>query len=130
MKRILLLFILFSCTNIYSQLQNYQATTTSQVGGRYEIIQSQIKRSNTFKLDKFTGKVYMFVSTKNDWYTWQEVYKGYVELDKVIPEKINYQIFMGGIAAKDCFLININTGVTWMLTEDKKTGSYQFEVFN
>jgi len=130
MKRILLLFILFSCTNIYSQLQNYQATTTSQVGGRYEIIQSQIKRSNTFKLDKFTGKVYMFVSTKDDWYTWQEVYKGNVELDKVIPEKINYQIFMGGIAAKDCFLININTGVTWMLTEDKKTGSYQFEVFN
>ena len=130
MKRILILFILFSCTPIYSQLQNYQAISTSQVGGRYEIIQSQIKRSNTFKLDKFTGKVYMFVSTKDDWYTWQEVYKGNVELDKVIPEKINYQIFMGGIAAKDCFLININTGVTWMLTEDKKTGSYQFEVFN
>lgn len=129
MKRILLLLILFSSVNIHSQVQKYQTVTTSQVGGRYEIIQSEIKRSNTFKLDKFTGRVYQFVSTKNDWFAWQQLYKSYVELDTTIPEKINYQIFMGGIAAKDCFLLNINTGVTWVLVEDKKTGSYSFEVF-
>ncbi len=129
MKKMLLLLLLFSCLNIHSQAQKYQAATTSQVGGRYEIIQSEIKRSNTFKLDKFTGKVYQFVSTKDDWFAWQQVYKSYVELDTTIPETINYQIFMGGIAAKDCFLLNINTGVTWILVEDKKTGSYSFEVF-
>jgi hypothetical protein len=129
MKRKLLLFILFSSVNIYSQTQKYQATHTSQEGGRYEIIQSEIKRSNTFKLDKFTGKVYQFVSTNNDWFTWQQVYRSYAESDTAIPEKINYQIFMGGIAAKDCFLLNINTGITWILVEDKKTGIYSFEVF-
>ena len=130
MKKILLLLILLSFSNIYSQLQKYQAVATSQVGGRYEIIQSEIKRINTFRLDKYTGKVYVFVTTKSDWYAWQEVNKSNVELDITIPERINYQIFMGGILAKDCFLLNINTGVTWLLVEDKKTGSYYFESFD
>lgn len=129
MKKMLLLFVLLSFSNIYSQLQKYQAVATSQVGGRYEIIQSEIKRINTFKLDKYTGKVYVFVTTKSDWYAWQEVNKSNVELDTTIPERINYQIFMGGILAKDCFLLNINTGATWLLVEDKKTANYYFESF-
>jgi hypothetical protein len=129
MKRILQLLILLCCTNIYSQLDKYQAKITSQVGGRYEILQSEIKRSNTFKLDKFTGKVYMFSTTTNDWFTWQEVPKSFASDDTAIPEKINYQLFMGGIAAKDCFLLNINTGVTWILVVNK-SGNYSFDLFD
>lgn len=128
MKRILLLLIVLFYSNIYSQIEKFQSNSTSQVGGRYEIVQSGIKRSNTFKLDKYTGKVYAFVATKDDWFAWQEIAKTFVGLDTNTSDKISYQIFMGGIAAKDCFLLNINTGVTWILTEDKSRGFY-FQVF-
>ena len=129
MKKIWLLLILLCYVNSYSQLEKHQTFITSQVGGRYEIAQSEIKRSNTFKLDKYTGKVYAFVTTKSDWFTWQEIPKSVVTSDIIISEKINYQLFMGGILAKDCFLLNINTGVTWVLVEDKKSGNLFFEVF-
>ena len=80
-------------------------------------------------MDKYTGKVYSFVTTKSDWLAWQEIPKSFVTGDTSISEKINYQLFMGGILAKDCFLLNINTGVTWVLVEDKKSGNFYFEVF-
>ncbi len=128
MKKTLLLLAFLYFANSYSQLERQQAVTTSQVGGRYEILQSEIKRNNTFKLDKYTGKVYMFVSTSLDWYAWQEVQKSNARLDTIIPDKINYQLFMGGISAKDCFLLNINTGTTWMLVVDK-SGNYSFDIF-
>ena len=128
MKNLFLLMILLFYSNIFSQTQKYQSVKTSQNGGRYEIIQSEIKRSNTFKLDKFSGKLFVFVSTKNDWFAWQEVSKSFSSEDTANPSVINYQIYMGGIAAKDCFLLNINTGITWVLTEDKD-GNFFFQLF-
>src|SRR5947209_6038711 len=115
-KKTFLFFFLLGSVNLYSQgLEKHQAVMTTQAGGRYEIVQSEIRRSNTFKLDKHTGKVYVFVATKDDWFSWQEVPKESATLDTIIPDKINYQLFMGGILAKDCFLLNINTGATWIL---------------
>ncbi len=129
MKTILVILFLFSSVKIFSQsIEKYQAVATSQTGGRYEILQSQIKRSNTFKLDKFTGQIFVFVSTKNDKVAWQEVPKNSGILDTTVSDRINYQLFMGGTMARDCFLLNINTGVTWVLVEDRK-GNYAFEVF-
>ena len=67
-KETLLLLFLLCSANLYSQgLEKHQSVTTSQTGGRYEIVQSEIKRSNTFKLDKYTGRIYVFVTAKNDW---------------------------------------------------------------
>ena len=127
-KILLLLFILFSMSAYSQGLQKYQATKTSQAGGRYEIVQSEIQRSQTFKLDKYTGKVYMLVTTKSDEVAWEEVQKNSAWHDTVTPDKVNYQLFLGGSAARDCFLLNINTGATWILVK-AKDDSFYFENF-
>lgn len=123
---VLILFILFN-VNLFSQgIQKQQSVSTSQVGGRFEIVQSELLRSNTFKLDKYNGDIFVYVKTNDDWYGWQEVPRSALINDLAIPEKINYQLFMGGVMASDCFLLNINTGVSWILVEDKK-GNYSFQ---
>jgi len=119
MRKILFLLFLLCSINAHSQqIEKYQAVKTSQTGGRYEIVQSEIIRSQTFKIDKYTGTVYQFVKTKDDLSTWQLVPKNVATFDTVIPDKINYQLFLGGIVVRDCFLLNINTGATWVLVKD------------
>jgi hypothetical protein len=36
--------------------------------------------------------------------------------DKDLPKEIKYQIFMSGTMLRDLFLLNIETGQTWVLT--------------
>jgi hypothetical protein len=129
MKKILFLIGLLCSINIYSQgLEKYQAVRTTQTGGRYEIVQSEISRRLTFKVDKYKGSVYQLVRTINEKSQWQEILKEPAMLDTVIPGQINYQLFFGGIAASDSFLLNINTGTTWKLVEGSK-GILLLEVF-
>ena len=129
MKKLLLLLvsILFLSTNALS-LDTKQAVSTSQTGGRFEIIQSELVRKNTFLLDKYFGQVYVLVKKSNDYPDWEPVKVYPSSTDESPKNKINYQIFMGGIMARDCFLLNINTGETWILVETKDKG-YMFEQF-
>ena len=104
------------------------SVSTSQTGGRYEIIQSNIKRSLYFKLDKFSGDVYQYVSTSKGGYSWQKMYvegKVFGDLNKTIT----FQLFLGGLAAADCILLNINTGETYQLYEDSKSKELYFAKF-
>lgn len=98
-----------------------QSVSTSQTGGRFEIIQSPIARRLTFRLDKYTGEVYQLVKKKNDEYCWDNV-KIYdqenVDSDNYNNTEITYLLYMGGKAVSDCFLINIKTGDTWQLIHD------------
>jgi hypothetical protein len=97
---------------------NYHAVQTSVIAGRYEIIQSEIARKVTLKLDKYTGDVYLLVSTNDNNYTWEKMDRIGGFLDTVKEDTINFQIFLGGIALNDSFLINIHTGKTWKLYND------------
>ncbi len=127
------LFIFFVCAffsiNLFAvETEGY--VITSQTGGRYEIIQSNIKRSLLFRLDKYTGDVFQFVKTESEAfpYLWQKIeIIGNREGDA--PNTINYQLFLGGISAADCFLLNINTGRTFKLYEDKDTKELFFSWF-
>lgn len=122
MKRILIsLTFLFVALTGFS-IDTYPSVQTSTEGGRYEIIQSPISRRLTFKLDKYTGKTYQLVLQSNsEDVTWQEVLWLNVFANRGIKEnQINFQIFMSGIAARDCFLMNIHTGQTWLLYYDDK----------
>lgn len=129
MKKLKLILLLLLCLiiNLYSQ-EKRQAVKTSQTGGRYEIVQSEIFRNQTFKLDKYTGKVLQLVNTLYDRVLWQDVPKNTSNPDIVLPDKINYQLFLGGMFARDCFLLNINTGTTWLLVKDS-VDNVSFEYF-
>ena len=102
--------------------------STSQTGGRYEIIQSNVLRELLFKLDKYTGEVYQYVKYDtgiigNGW----EKVAVLMKMDEIKdPTKINYQLFMSGLSAGDCFLLNINNGNTYRLFKDKKDNKIYF----
>ena len=109
---ILCIVIFFSIKLFAIETTGYVAT--SQTGGRFEIIQSNIKRSLFFKLDKYTGDVFQYVLDSEGDGTWQKIY--------IIAKKysadnteITYQLFLGGIAAADCILLDIKSGETYKL---------------
>lgn len=98
--------------------QNRSAQATTATNGRFEIIQSEVLRSNTFRLDKYTGDVCLMV-IKDTWYEWEHVLRQGKSKDTTPESQVNYQLWFGGAQARDAFLINVNTGETWILVKDK-----------
>ena len=123
-KNIFLLFFIIMTTFAYG-IENPYPVKTSVDGGRFEIIQSPVARRVTIMLDKETGTTYQLVKSENnkDDYTWQKMFcLGLLSDEGRIEGKVNYQIFLGAYSLKDCYLINIHTGKTWQLGEDKDLG--------
>ena len=107
----------FFCLSVKAE-QSTGNISTSQTGGRYEIVQSPFLRKCLFKLDKYTGKVYQYIIDSEKRGKWERVVV-LLESEPKDKERINFQLFFGGIAAADCFLLNIHTGETYQLTKDK-----------
>lgn len=125
MKRYLFIICMFISSLCIWAEDNTSSVSTSQTGGRYEIIQSNIMRSHFFKLDKYTGDVYQYVKKSDNNFTWQKI----DIIGKHVSEEsssINYQLFIGGIAVADVILINIHTGVTYNLYRDSKEDTLFF----
>lgn len=118
MKRLFLLLLGFLFFSGVFALERKSAVCTSVDNGRYEIIQSEIMRSLIFLLDKYTGDVYQNVITSGEERCWEKRSVVGDSEDKTPKNKINYQLFMGGLSVQDIMLLNINTGETWYLLED------------
>lgn len=98
------------------------AQTSAPAESRFEIVQSNIAVMWTFKLDKYSGAVYQLVTNKNGDFTWELMDRDSNAANTIIvPGKVNYQIFTSGLAAKFTILMNVNSGASWLLTEDTKT---------
>jgi hypothetical protein len=140
MKKIILLsFCCFCCVLVsgqqrveiwknYDKEQYRSNQTTSLVGGRWEFFMSEII-DERYKIDKFTGEVYVMVQKKGDYktLTWQIVSKLEKEPDIRDIQKedcINYQLFSSGMSFRDTYLLNTNTGLTWQIVADKQGVSY------
>lgn len=115
MKKIILTTFLSLLLFPLMAVETNQAVKTSAPEGRFEIVQSEIIRKNTFKIDKCTGRVWVLCSSNSGpW--WSEMYReGYSQED--YKTGTNFQIFMGGMMARDCFVMDVNTGKTWVLVE-------------
>jgi hypothetical protein len=122
MKKSLLLLMFSMMALMLNAQRSSSAVKTSVEGGRWEIVQSEITRRDTYKLDKYKGDVYQLVKKSDGKDTWQKLIRIGGSYDKIEENKINFQIFLGGIAAKDQYLINIHTGETWCFYEDSDTG--------
>ncbi len=130
MKKFFIVLFLVALPLIGLKAENSGMVSTSQTGGRYEIIQSNMSRKLFFKLDKYTGEVFQFVKTDSEVfrYMWKKIdVQG--KMDEDNPNVINYQLFLGGIAVADCILLNINTGKTYKLYEDSDTKELFFSRF-
>lgn len=121
-KFILLFFVLFLSVQIFAQ--DRQAVSTQMNNARFEVIQSSIARKFTFFLDKVEGKVYQLVQTRTGGDSWEEM--TIYPKDNITYTEPTYQIFIGGFAAADMFLINTKTGRTWVLVKEDNDGDKTF----
>jgi hypothetical protein len=78
----------------------------------------------TFRLDRYTGDTWLFVTTKDDGFAWERMVRISLPNDTKVPGKVNYQIFLSGIRAQISVLMNTNTGVSWYVAEDPKEGVF------
>jgi hypothetical protein len=89
--------------------------TTAPSNARFEIVQSELAAKWTFQLDRFTGQVWQLVKTKEDDDAWHNL--KVIGLPQIAaPARARFQIFASGIAAKFTFLLDTETGKTWVLT--------------
>jgi hypothetical protein len=96
--------------------------TTAPSNSRYELIQSSLAARLTFRLDKFTGRVWQMVKTSDDETAWQEMpVLGLVKTSTAT--RSHFQIFLSGIAVRHSFLIDTDTGTTWQAVVSKQKGA-------
>jgi hypothetical protein len=90
------------------------ALTTAPATARYEITQSSIVVRNTFRLDKYTGRIHQMVKDKDGTLLWEEM----IVHDRPLisaPTVVRFQLFNSGIAVRHTYLLDTATGATWQL---------------
>jgi hypothetical protein len=93
--------------------------TSAIYGGRYEILQSPLVAKWTFRLDKYAGRVWQLVHTKDDDSKWEEM-PVYDPVAVPTPNRPRFQMFTSGLAARHTFLIDTDSGRTWLLVTGKR----------
>jgi len=92
--------------------------TASAANARFEILQSPLAAKWTFRLDKFSGCIWQLVKTKDDDMSWEEMLV--LDLPKIqAPTRPRFQLFTSGLAARHTFLIDGDTGRTWLVASGK-----------
>jgi hypothetical protein len=96
--------------------------TSLPASARFQILQSPLAAKWTFRLDKYSGRVWQLVKTRQDDNTWEEM--PVINLPKVSsPPKPRFQLFTSGLAARHTFLLDSDTGKTWMVVSGKRKRS-------
>ena len=126
-QRILFIVVLLSISTLSwgQDNYNYNGTPSSQSStvpesSRFEIVQSDKNASTILKVDKYSGYVY-HLEENTEGVFWQLINAEMHPDNIIIPDQVNFQISISGLQYWT-FLININSGITWRLIKDRKTG--------
>ena len=103
--------------------------TAPSIGARFEVLQSTLAAKWTFRLDRYSGRVWQLVKTKDDDNAWEEmqVFEG----PRIqAPTRPRFQLFASGLAARHTFLLDGDTGKTWLIVtgKRKRPDGTEFEV--
>jgi hypothetical protein len=120
-------FALFSASLTMAQEPGYKLAVNTSVPAtsRYEIVQAIQGRGpavTTFKVDKYTGRVFNLASCPQRSYIgmglcWKEMIV--LELPKPASDAVvRYQLFAHGEGNRGVLLINVVTGQTWQFGVD------------
>lgn len=113
-KAIFLTLLLTSLSSMGSETAVIHMMTAPSPSARYEIISSTLVARNTFRLDRFCGEISQLVKTQTDELTWDGMLV--TGLPKCPTDnKPRYQLFTSGMAARNTFLMNTDTGKTWQI---------------
>ncbi|MGC9997224.1 MAG: hypothetical protein ABSE79_18055 [Terriglobia bacterium] len=125
-----LVVLIFGGTLLAQEIPEPHDRTSAPPNARFEIVQSQIAARWTFRLDRFTGRVaQLSVDAADDsvvsW--WDTPVVGLPQLEN--PTRARFQLFTSGIAAKHTFLIDTDTGKTWLMVNEhaKRANGTEYE---
>lgn len=94
------------------------ATSKIAENAKFEIVGSQLTVRDTFRLDRICGKVDQLVETKSGGLTWETM-----PVEKIpscnFDGKAHFELYLSSITTKNSFLMNTDTGTTWMLQKFK-----------
>jgi hypothetical protein len=108
----------FAQADDFFQASHQRTSLTSTA--RFEILQSSLAAKWTFRLDRYSGRVWQLVQTKDDDLTWEEM--TVINLPKIeTAAKPRFQLFTSGLAARHTFLMDNETGKTWVVVTSKRT---------
>lgn len=128
MRRHIVLLAFFSTLAVVwpvmAQENAVNLSSTVPEYARFEVVQSPLLAKLAFRLDRFNGDTWQFVSKKKGGFTWQRLERTILPGDTKVPGKVNYQIFLSGLRAQVTILINTNTGASWYIAEDPKEGVF------
>jgi len=116
MKNLLYVVLILFSTLTFAQTSNPSYQTESLQNSRFEMIQSANGAKYTFRLDKFTGRVWQYVKGEGDDNGWQEMVVSPKPLTSTKPK---FQIFVSGLGARYSFLLDNDNGNTWQLVSMK-----------
>lgn len=120
------LFCIVLCSTLspaFAQSKIHQ-TTTPPSNARFEIVQSPLAAKWTFRLDRYTGRVFQLVKTQGDGVAWEPM--PIIRSPRSSkPMKPRFVIFTSGLAARHTFLMNSDTGQTWVLQSFLDTVGWQ-----
>ena len=121
MNSITWIAVLFSFTaSLYSQDFPSPAhqQTSSIPGARFEIVQSPLAAKWSFRLDRHSGHIWQLVSTAEGGNDWNEMLV--IDLPPLKPPTHpRFQIFTSGLAARHTFLLDTESGKTWVIVSSK-----------
>jgi len=105
--------------------------SSSTEGARYEVVQANYAARFTFLADRFGGSVFLLVEkADSSGFRWQPIPDPtHQPQEQVNLGRVNYQLFVSGLSARNIFLVNVNDGYTWSLFMDTR-GNYFWKVVN
>lgn len=93
--------------------------TSPVQGSRFEVMQSPLAAKWTFRLDRFTGRVWLLVKNKDDDNMWEEM--TVLDLPKAQgPPRPRFQLFTSGLAARHTFMLDTDSGKSWLVVITKR----------
>ncbi len=96
--------------------------TSPVPGARFEVLQSTVAARWTFRLDRHTGRIWQLVKTRDDDNTWEEM--PVVGLPQAGgTARPRFQLFASGLAARHTFLLDTDTGRTWVVVRGTRRGA-------
>jgi hypothetical protein len=111
------------------QTTDIHQRTEAPANARFEIIQSELAAKWTFRLDRFTGQVAQLAETKDGAQTWEQMQVIGLP-NTTAPATARFQIFTSGITTRHTFLIDTDTGKTWVTasTKGKNDDGTEYEI--
>lgn len=115
---------IMTCAPIWAQdsPSRLHLQTSSLPNARFEVLQSTLAVRHTYRLDRFSGRVWQLVRTKADDNAWEEM--PVIDSPKIAaPSRARFQLFTSGFSVRHTFLLDTDSGKSWVVVTSKQKGA-------